>query len=68
MSVFLRMQIDINIFYRLQSHLTSQTEHQSRLGIIRVEFKDRVNHNHNLNLAPTLIKASTNSTASQKIA
>ena len=32
---------------------------QSRLGIIRVRVRDRVNHN--LNLVPTLIKASTNS-------
>ena len=60
-SIFLRLQIDIDIFYRLQSYLTSQTEHQSRLGIIRVSFRDRDNHIHNLNLARTLIMISTNS-------
>ena len=52
-------QIDINIFYQLQSHLTSQIEYQSRLGIARVSFRGRVNHIHNL--APTLIITSTNS-------
>ena len=41
--IFLQLQIDIEIFYRLQSHLTLQTEHQSRLGIVRVSFRDRVN-------------------------
>ena len=46
--------------YQLQAHLTSQTEHQSRLGIVRVSFRDMVNHIHNLNLAPTLIITSTN--------
>ena len=60
-SIFLQLQIDIEIFYRMQSHLTSQTEHQSRLGIVRVSFRDTVNHIHNLNLAPTLIIISTNS-------
>ena len=61
LSIFLRLQIDIDIFYRVQSHLTSQTEHQSRLGIVKVSFRDRINHMHNLNLAPTLIITSTNS-------
>ena len=63
-SNFLRLQIDIDIFanrYRLQTHPTSQTEHQSRLGIVRVSFRDMANHIHNLNLAPTLIITSTNS-------
>ena len=41
--------------YGLQAHLTSQTKHQSRLGIVRVSFKDMVNYIHNLNLAPTRI-------------
>ena len=61
-SIFLRLQIDIDIFatrYRLQAHLTSKTEHQSRLGIVRVSFRVMVNHTHNLNLAPTLIITST---------
>ena len=49
--------------YQLQAHLTSQTEHQSRLG--KVSFRDMVNHIHNLNLAPTLIITST---ITQKIA
>ena len=49
------LQIDIDIFYRSQSYLTSQTEHQSRLGIVGVSFRDRVDHIHNLTLAPTLI-------------
>ena len=54
--ISLRLQIDIDFFYRMQSHLTSQFEHQSRLGIdVGVSFRDRVNHIHNLNLAPTLI-------------
>ena len=47
--------------YRLHAHLTSQTEHQSRLGIVRVSFRDMVNYIHYLNLAPTLIITSTNS-------
>ena len=59
-NMFLRLQIDIDIFYQLQLHLTSQTDHQITLGIIRVSFRDRVNHNHNL--ASTLIITSTNST------
>ena len=50
-SIFFRLQIDIDNFYRLQSHLTSQTEHNSRSGIVR----DTVKHILNLNLAPTLI-------------
>ena len=54
------MQIDIDIFYRLQSHLTSQTEHQSRLGIAGVSIRDRINHIRNLNVATTLIITSTN--------
>ena len=36
-------------------------EYQSRLGRVRVSFRDRVNYIHNLNLAATLIIASTNS-------
>ena len=62
------MQIDIDIFDRLQSHLTSQTEHQSSLGIIRVSFRDRVNHIHYLTLAPTLIIISTNSQTKNSLA
>ena len=60
-SIFLRLQFDIDIFGRLQSHLTLQTEHQSRLGIVRVSFRDRINHIYNQNLAPTLIITNTNS-------
>ena len=37
------------------------SELQSRLGIVRVSFRDRVNHIHNLNLASFLSIASTNS-------
>ena len=37
----------------------SPTEHQSRLGIVRVSFEDVANYMHNLNLAPTLIISST---------
>ena len=33
----------------------------NRLGIVRVSFRDRVNHIHNLNLASTLIIITTNS-------
>ena len=56
-----RLQIDIDTLYWLQSHLTSQTEQRSRLVIVRGSFKDRINHIHNLNLAPTLIITNTNS-------
>ena len=57
--IFLRLQISIGILYQLQLHLMSQTEHQSRLGIVGVSFRDKVYHIHNL--APTLIITSTNS-------
>ena len=57
--IFLRLQIDIDIFYQLQLHLTSQIEHQSRIGIVRVSSRDRVNHIHNL--TSILIITSTNS-------
>ena len=48
----------MDIFYQLQSHLTIQTGHQSRLEVVRVSFRDRVNHINNL--APTPIITSTN--------
>ena len=54
------MQIDIDIFYRLQSHLTLQTKQQSRLQIVGVSFGDMVDPILNLNLAPTLIITRTN--------
>ena len=60
-SVLLRLQIDSDILYPLQLHLVSQTEHQSKLGVVRVSFRDRVNHIHNLNLTSPLILTSTNS-------
>ena len=40
-SIFPRLQIDIDIFCRLQSH--------PRLRKVRVSFRDRVNHIHNQN-------------------
>ena len=55
-------------FYRLQSHLTLQTEHQRWIGIVRVSFRDRVNHDHYLNLAPTLIITTVELTVRQKVA
>ena len=58
-SILLRLQTDIDVFHQLQLHLTSQIEHQSRLGIVRVSFREKVNYIHNL--APTSIITSTNS-------
>ena len=68
LSIFLQSQIDIDIFYWWQSHLKSQTVPQSRLGIIIVRFRDKVNHIHDLNLAPTLIITSTNSRPKNSLA
>ena len=46
----------------ITSDVTNQTSKtQSRLGIVSVNFRDRVNHIHNLNLVPILIITSTNS-------
>ena len=45
----------------ITSEVTNRTSKYGRLGIVRVSFRHRVNHIHNLNLAPTLIITSTNS-------
>ena len=44
----------------ITSEVTNQ-KHQSRLGIVRFSFRDRVNGIYNLNLALTLIITSTDS-------